>query len=94
MQLVLKTEWDALDATDPKNVVHKKIPAGTHEVERIPNPCHNNNTFWLVLVGTKVGASEGSWRQWIHDGSVVENPDSPNFGKPIDWKEHEVVING
>jgi hypothetical protein len=61
-------------------------------VERIPNPYYDNGTFWLVLKGTMVGASEGSWRQWIHTGELVSNPDSPNFGKPIDWGNSEVVI--
>ena len=93
MQLILKIEWDALDASDPqKPPVHVKIPAGTHEVERIPNPSYDNGTFWLVLKGTKIGASEGSWRQWVHDGEIITNPRSPNFGKPINWGDWEVVI--
>jgi hypothetical protein len=91
MELILKTEWPVLDAADPSNVRHTTLPAGTHQVERIPNPCMNNGTFWLVLVGTKIGATEGSWRQWVNGGSLVTNPDHPEFGKPVDWGQHEVV---
>lgn len=40
------------------------IPAGRYEVERVPCPLgHNCN--WLVLLGTKTGATEGSFRQWV-----------------------------
>jgi hypothetical protein len=39
------------------------IEAGRHEVEKIPSP-HGHNCDWLVLKGTKIGASVGSWRQW------------------------------
>jgi hypothetical protein len=92
MQMILKREWEAIDASDRAKHVIANIPAGTHEMERIPNPFFKNNTFWLVLKGTMIGASEGSWRQWINDGSLVTNPDNPNFGKPIDWGEDEIVI--
>lgn len=89
MFLVLKRDWEALNATGQK-LVKAIIPAGRHEVERIPNPFGHNNS-WLVLKGTLIGASEGSWREW-KNGELADNPHHPNFGKPIDWKEFEVVI--
>ncbi len=90
MQMILKRDWDAIDATDPKNNTYTTIPAGTHDVERIPCPTgHDCN--WLVLKGTKIGASEGSWRQWA-PGQIVDDSDRPNFGKVIDWEEATVVI--
>ncbi len=39
------------------------IEPGTYTVERIPCPTGHNCT-WIVLKGTKVGAAEGSIRQW------------------------------
>ena len=68
----------------------RTILAGTHEIERIPNPAGYNGN-WLVLKGTKIGGSEGSWRQWA-PGQKGTNPSHPNFGKEIDWKEFTVVI--
>jgi len=38
------------------------IPAGRHEIERVPNPDGKINTPWLVLKGTLIGASEPFWR--------------------------------
>lgn len=61
MQLIVKREWKAIDGLD-KNKTHI-IPIGTHEVERIPNPLGYPG-YWIVLKGTLIGASEGSWRQW------------------------------
>lgn len=62
MFMTLKQDWDVLDAT---TTPHKqaKIPAGRHEIERIPNPSYPGK-FWLVLKGTRIGASEGSLREW------------------------------
>ncbi len=65
MQMILKRYWHALDASDvsdPERLVNATIPAGTHDIERIPNP-YGHDAPWLVLKGTKIGASEGSWRQ-------------------------------
>jgi len=61
MQLILKRDWkvcNALDLTDLPT-----ISIGTHEVERIKNPLGYPG-YWIVLKGTLIGASEGSWRQW------------------------------
>ncbi len=88
MFLVLKRDWEALDGSEKDKKA--TIPAGRHEVERIPNP-HGHDGFWLALKGTQIGASEGSWRQW-KNGELANNPDHPNFEKPIDWGEFEVVI--
>lgn len=89
MQMILKKDWHVIDATEGE---HKDttIPAGIHEIERIPNP-FGYKAPWLVLKGTKIGASEGSWRQWA-PGQKVEQEGHPNFGKVIDWGELEVVI--
>jgi hypothetical protein len=63
MTMTLRSEWPALDASKSKNERDTLIGAGTHEVELIPNPYgHAGN--WIVLKGTKIGGSEGSWRQW------------------------------
>lgn len=40
------------------------ILAGTHEVERIPNPCSVNGIPWIVMRGTKIGMPEDYWRRW------------------------------
>lgn len=91
MTVTLKRPWEAIDGSKPKGQGTTKIPAGTHEVERIPCP-HGYDCNWLVLKGTLIGASEGSWRQWGDDGAIVVDPSDPNYGKPIDWGEFEVVI--
>lgn len=92
MKMILKREWDAIDASHPG---HGKvtISPGTHEVERISNPFGYANAPWLVLVGTRIGATERSWRQWENrDDNLNCNPDSPEYGKPIDWGEFEIII--
>ena len=94
MFMTLKREWEALDVS--KNPIGKaKIPAGRHEIERIPNPfadASKPGSFWLVLKGTMIGMSEGSWREWMNDGSLITNKKHSDFGKPIDWQEYEIVI--
>lgn len=75
MNLVLKTGWDAIDGSSP-NKSKVIITAGRHEVERIQNPFGHEDAPWLVLKGTKIGATEGFWRQW----------------KGSEWNEYEVVI--
>lgn len=90
MQMILKREWDAIDATNLPERILTKIPAGTHEIEKIPNPAGYSGN-WLVLKGTLIGASEGSWRQWA-PGQMNDAPDHENFGKEIDWEEFTVII--
>lgn len=85
--MILKRKWAAVDGTTASETF---IPAGTHEIERIPNPLGYKG-YWLVLKGTKIGGSEGSWRQW-ENGQLVDNPGHPNHGKPIDWGDFEVQI--
>ena len=68
------------------------VPAGTYEVERIDNPCRHKGK-WLVIKGTLVGAPEGYLRDW-ENGMIASNPEHPNYGKPIDWKEFEIIITG
>ena len=68
MLLILHRTWDAIDATaDPKTGEIGRqlttIDAGSHEVEKIPCPL-GHKCDWLVLKGTKIGASVGSWTQW------------------------------
>jgi hypothetical protein len=91
MFLILKRDWEAIDASAPREKSEALIPAGRHEVERIQNPYGHLDAPWLVLKGTKIGATESSWRQW-KNGELVDNPGNPNHGKPIDWKEYEVII--
>lgn len=88
--LTLKRPWSVPDATSDDTVT-AIIPAGSHEVERIPNPCGggrgrgHRNSPWLVLKGTKIGMAEGAWRQW-ENGAVNEK------GEPTNWGDSEVVI--
>jgi len=44
------------DGSKGPNVGLASISAGTHPVERIPNPLDENKCDWLVIRGTKVGA--------------------------------------
>jgi hypothetical protein len=90
MFMILKRNWEALDASKPPGDNTAIIPAGRHEVERIPNP-YGHNGYWLVLKETLIGGSEGSWQQW-RNSELVTDEKHPNFGKPIDWGTWEVVI--
>ena len=85
--MTLKCDREAIDATGQKKNPHLKtiIPKGRHEVERIPNPFGHPNSTWLVLKGTRIGASEGSWRQW-------QNGVLNDRCEPVDWGELEVII--
>ncbi len=40
------------------------IFAGTHAVERIPNPRSTNGISWIVMKGTRIGMPEDYWRRW------------------------------
>lgn len=62
-------EWELKDGSDPKAHSAKLptvlLPIGTHQLERIRCPTgHDCN--WLVLPGTKIGMSEGYWKDWIN----------------------------
>lgn len=85
-----KRIWELIDASSGKPVAYK-LPAGRHELERVPCPLgHNCN--WLVLKGTKIGMSENFWKDW-KNGTIADVPGHPNFGKPIDWGEFEIIID-
>jgi hypothetical protein len=92
MYLILKRDWEVIDASkvldDDRRAV---IKAGRYEVERIPNPLGHKGTFWLVLKGTLIGATEGWWRDWGRRTPVTKEG-HPNLGKPIDLGEFEIVI--
>ena len=62
MFLILKRDWEAVDATTGQRV-KTSISAGKHEIELVKNPL-GFDAPWLVLKGTLIGASEVSWRQW------------------------------
>ncbi len=87
--VTLKREWEMLDFSSdpPKKVV---VPAGEHELERIDNPYHPG-VKCLVLKGTRTGMAENAWRQWIN-GVISNVPGHPNHGKPIDWKDFEIIL--
>jgi hypothetical protein len=92
MFMTLKRDWEALDGTDG-SLKKTIIPSGRYEIERIHRPnVPEGETFWLVLKGTKIGASEGSWRQWRNGVSLVTKKDHPNYGQFIEWGDAEVVI--
>ncbi|MDO8594857.1 MAG: hypothetical protein Q7R93_05110 [bacterium] len=86
MHLIVKRQWEVLDGSEPRTAPNRltKIPPGRYEIERIPNP-YGHEAPWLVLKGTKIGGTEGSWRQW-------ENKPGKEDTKPSDWGEFEVVI--
>lgn len=87
-----KREWELLDATSDhsKDLKRVNIPAGTHELERIINPCRHEGN-WLVLKGTLIGMGEKAWMQWIN-GVLANRPGHPSFGKPIDWGLFEIQL--
>lgn len=64
MKLILKKQSQALDASR-QPVRQTVISAGTHEVERIPNPLLSVGT-WIVLKGTKIGIPEDT----LHSGNA------------------------
>lgn len=64
MFLTVKRDWQVPDGSKPKGSGERAvIPAGRHEIERVPNPFGHDAPF-LVLKGTLIGGTEGSWRQW------------------------------
>ena len=82
MKLILKKNWDVVNADSRDGGRrHVVIPAGTHEVEVIPNPCGSRNgDHWIVLKGTKIGMCERCWRNFAdpHFGDsqvVIEDED-------------------
>ena len=94
MYLVLKRDWEALDASKPEVGDRQAvIPRGRHEIERVPNPYAAKGFLapWLVLKGTLIGGTEGFWRQWENE-TLVSDPRHPDFGKPIVRGEYEVLI--
>lgn len=84
MTATTKRPWELLDHTKSMNNMRVTMPAGTHQLERIPNPKGYPGN-WLVIKGTTIGMSEGAWRDW-------KNGDLNSKGKPIDWGEFEIAI--
>ena len=72
MWLVLKRSWEVRDYSQ-KPAGPATIPAGRHEIERIPNPSGAQG-YALVLKGTLVGAAEGFWRAHQTKGSSIGAP--------------------
>jgi len=90
MQVTLKRDWSVCDASSGK-IVPTIIPAGTHEMERIPNPINPNGEPWLVLAGTKQGAAEPYWRGWENE-KPDPDPNNPKNNHLLKWGDSEVVI--
>lgn len=86
----LKKTWTLLDGSTTDG--RADVEAGRYELERIPCP-YGHPCDWLVIKGTKIGMAEGAWRQW-QNGTLATMEGHPNFGKPIDWGEFEIVIEG
>ena len=84
----LKRAWSVIDFSEHGKQLD--ISAGRYEVERIQNPRYPE-VHCLVLKGTTIGGSEKFWYQWTN-GLPTDNPDHPNYGKPIDFGEYEVKI--
>ncbi|MFH1089209.1 MAG: hypothetical protein V1716_02180 [Candidatus Uhrbacteria bacterium] len=61
MFMCLNRNWEAIDAT-AGNHQDTIIPIGWYEIEKIKNP-FGFKGYWLVIKGTLIGASEGSWLQ-------------------------------
>lgn len=67
--MTLKREWTGIKLPEnggqpmPPSECKVKIPAGTYEMERIPNPFGNPHP-WLVIKGTRTGCSEQFLRDW------------------------------
>lgn len=93
MFMTLKKDRSAIDARGgtPKTT---KIPMGRHEVRRIRNPLGGESCPWLVLKGTFIGGPEESWRQWQNGIFQIQAPGHERFGKPVDWGDDEVIIEG
>lgn len=66
MNLILSTEWTFFNA----NGERVPVPAGAHQVERVKSPLGDERD-WLVLRGTRIGASEDSLRDWHRAGHLV-----------------------
>ena len=68
IRMTVKREWELIDAGDGdrKRAAEHTLPPGTHNMERIRNPLGYDGC-WLVLKGTRLGASEGFWRQFSSD---------------------------
>ncbi len=65
IRMTVRREWELVDAgpDGDKRKSRRTLQPGTHDMERIKNP-FGHDGCWLVLKGTRLGASEGSWRQW------------------------------
>lgn len=85
-----KRVWEMLDYSKPRNEDKTELQPGTYELERISNP-HGFEGNWLVVKGTTIGMSEGAWKQWIN-GVLADREGHPNFGKPINWGDAEIVL--
>lgn len=47
------------------------LEAGEHFVERVPNPFGSEDTPWLMIVGTSIGASEAYWKNFSQPNNQV-----------------------
>lgn len=88
VRMTVRREWElvAADEHGDGKSAPSKLPPGTHDMERIRNPLGYQG-FWLVLKGTRLGAAEGSWRQWS-DGKYDDDEFGITFGDGIafdDW---------
>lgn len=63
IRMTVRRQWEMIDARPDGDTCGHFLPIGTHDMERIINPLDYSG-YWLVLKGTRLGASEGSWRQW------------------------------
>lgn len=85
-----KTQRKLCDGSKP-GTAYFNLQPGRHELERVPNPKIKNGALWLVLKGTKIGMAEKAWRQWTN-GVIIDDLSHPNFGKPADWGDFEIII--
>lgn len=74
MYMILHSERSAIDASLHWShpAYNTTIPAGRHEVERIPNPLGSRGSF-IVLKGTLIGGAEEMWLEWVRIPHIVQN---------------------
>jgi hypothetical protein len=86
----LKRAWKMIDAGENAKERDVTVQPGTYELERVRNP-YAYSAKWLVLKGTLIGMTEGSWMQWIN-GTLANKVGHADYGKPIDWDEFEIIL--
>ncbi len=78
--VVIRQAYKLIDATNTDDRKYHELQPGEYQVERAANPFGHTDAPWIVLKGTKIGAAEGSIRQWCSG----ENDPNPPWVKLYD----------